>query len=119
MKKSFIYIIVFFIILILSLVLLLKNKNSEIVQIPVAPQIVDEEINDEIIVEKYIRDNVKNIVLEEPVLGGSWYITLIDINPSTKTGTMTYEDGHIQGESSFKYTRNGEEIIINLVESIE
>jgi hypothetical protein len=74
--------------------------------------------SDKIIVEQYIRDNVKTIVPEKPVLGGSWYITSVNINPSAKTGTMTYEDGHIQGNKSFSYIRNNNEVKINLMDSI-
>lgn len=75
--------------------------------------------SDKIIVEKYIRDNIKTIAPEKPVLGGSWYITSVSINPSLKTGTMTYEDGHIQGKASFNYIRNGEEVLISSVQSIQ
>jgi hypothetical protein len=74
-----------------------------------------EALDDKIIVEKYIRDNIKTIVPEKPVLGGSWYVTLVNINPSMKTGTMTYEDGHIQGNKSFSYVRNNNEVKINLM----
>ena len=77
-----------------------------------------EALDDKIIVEKYIRDNVKTIVPEKPVLGGSWYITSVNINPSAKTGTMTYEDGHIQGNKSFSYVRNNNEIQINLMDNL-
>ena len=77
-----------------------------------------EALNDKIIVEKYIRDNVKTIVPEKPVLGGSWYITSVDINPSLKTGTMTYEDGHIQGSKSFSYIINNNEVQINLINNV-
>jgi len=77
-----------------------------------------EALNDKIIVEKYIRDNVKTIVPEKPVLGGSWYITSVNINPSLKTGMMIYEDGHIQGKKSFSYVRNNNEVKINLMDSI-
>lgn len=77
-----------------------------------------ETLDDKIIVEKYIRDNIKTIVPEKPVLGGSWYVTLIKINPLTKTGTMEYEDGHIQGNKSFSYVRNNNEVKINLINSI-
>lgn len=80
-------------------------------------QIDCEALDDKIIVEKYIRDNVETIVPEKPVLGGSWYITLVNINPSTKTGTMTYEDGHIQGNKSFSYIRNNNEVKINFIDN--
>lgn len=74
-----------------------------------------EVLDEKIIVEKYIRDNIKTIAPEKPVLGGSWYVTQVYINPSTKTGMMTYEDGHIQGKASFNYVRNNEEVLINSV----
>ena len=73
--------------------------------------------SDRTIVEKYIRDNIKTIVAEKPVLGGSWYVTSIDVNPLTKTGTMEYEDGHIQGKAIFEYVRNGMQVTINLINS--
>ncbi|MFA6324833.1 MAG: hypothetical protein WCX46_01240 [Candidatus Paceibacterota bacterium] len=74
-----------------------------------------ETLNDRIIVEKYIRDNIKMIVPEKPVLGGSWYITSININSFEKTGTMEYEDGHIMGNKNFSYIINGNEVKINLI----
>jgi hypothetical protein len=77
-----------------------------------------ESLDDKIIVEKYIRENIKTIVPEKPVLGGSWYVTLINVNPSMKTGTMTYEDGHIQGNKSFSYVRNNNEVKINLINNL-
>lgn len=77
-----------------------------------------EALDDKIIVEKYIRENIKTIVPENTVLGGSWYITSVNINPSTKTGTMTYEDGHIQGNKSFSYIRSNNEVKINLINNL-
>jgi len=79
-------------------------------------QIDCERLDDKIIVEKYIRENIKTIAPENAVLGGSWYVTSININSSQKTGVMTYEDGHIQGKASFNYTRDGNEIKINLIQ---
>ncbi|MFA5936596.1 MAG: hypothetical protein WC822_01820 [Candidatus Paceibacterota bacterium] len=87
-----------------------KNKETEIIENPSVSQSTQEKL----IVEKYIRDNVKTIVPEKPVLGGSWYITSVEINPSMKTGMMTYEDGHIQGNKNFSYTINNNEVLINL-----
>ncbi|NVN97514.1 hypothetical protein HXX01_04805, partial [Candidatus Nomurabacteria bacterium] len=76
-------------------------------------------LDDKIVVEKYVRDNIETVVPEKPVLGGSWYVTLVNINPSMKTGTVAYEDGHIQGNKKFSYTRNNNEVKINLIESIK
>ncbi len=65
-------------------------------------------------VEKYIRNNVKSIVTKKPVLGGSWYINSVYVNPATKSGKMIYEDGHIQGKSGFTYTIDNANITISL-----
>jgi len=73
---------------------------------------------DKNIIEKYVRDNIKNIITEKPVLGGSWYAVIIKVNPYSKTGTVTYEDGHIQGEANFSYFRNGEEVKVNIMNQL-
>lgn len=78
-----------------------------------------EALDDTTIVEKYVRNNIQTIAPEKPVLGGSWYVTSVTINPTTKTGVMTYEDGHIQGKASFNYVRNGENVLISSVQSIK
>ena len=77
-------------------------------------QIDCETLTEKNTVEKYIRENIKTIALEKPVLGGSWYVTLVQINPSMKTGTITYEDGHIQRKTEFNYTINNNEVAIVL-----
>jgi len=64
------------------------------------------DIDDRLLVEKYVRDNIQTLVPEKPVLGGSWYALNISVNPRTKTGTMAYEDGHIKGEKTFSYSIN-------------
>jgi hypothetical protein len=66
------------------------------------------------LVEKYVRDNVSTIVAEKPVLGGTWYVMTIHLNVATRTGSMTYEDGHIQGKSNFSYAVDGDKISISL-----
>lgn len=77
------------------------------------------DLDDRIIVENYVRTNIKNLAPEKPVLGGSWYAMNIHINSSEKTGTMEYEDGHIAGKASFKYLRDGELVEINSVEKLK
>jgi len=71
------------------------------------------DLDDRIMVEKYVRENIKTLAPEKPVLGGSWYALAIRIDPKTKTGTVNYEDGHVQGGATFSYTRIGDKVEIS------
>jgi hypothetical protein len=77
------------------------------------------DIDDRLAVEKYVRDNIKTLVPEKPVLGGSWYALNIHVDPRSKTGTMEYEDGHIQGKASFSYILLGSNVEINNIIKIK
>lgn len=57
-----------------------------------------------VVVETYIRKYINTIVSPDPVLGGTWYVVSITTDPNTNTGTVVYEDGHIQETSQFSYT---------------
>ena len=64
-------------------------------------------------VETYVRKNITALSPEHAVLGGTFYVTDIRIDPSTQTGTVWYEDGHIALVAHFKYVQsrnNGYEI---------
>lgn len=54
-------------------------------------------------VEDYLRANIGTIATDKPVLGGRWYVASLAVDPGTKTGTVVYEDGHIQSTASFEY----------------
>lgn len=79
-------------------------------------QIDCEQMSDMILVEKYIRENIKTIAPEKPVLGGSWYVISVQVMPATKTGAITYEDGHIQGKATFAYTVSDDSVTISNVQ---
>ncbi|PIZ85979.1 hypothetical protein COX94_01370 [Candidatus Nomurabacteria bacterium CG_4_10_14_0_2_um_filter_33_9] len=66
-------------------------------------QISCKDLNEILAVEKYIRENIKTITTDKPVLGGLWYVVSVFINYSLNTGSVTYEDGHIQGDATFEY----------------
>jgi hypothetical protein len=90
-----------------------KNKNelsfgTELWQIS-CEDLVEKEI-----VEKYIKDNIKNIASNDPVLGGSWYVLSINTVPSTNSGEVAYEDGHIQSKATFtyEYVENPQSVIV-------
>ncbi len=48
---------------------------------------------------KYIYNNISDLTEEEPVLGGSWYVTDIDWQDDDNI-VVSYEDGHIVGQVS-------------------
>ena len=66
------------------------------------------------IVEKYIKDNIKTIATNKPVLGGSWYTLYAGANPGADEAFVMYEDGHIQSQAkiSYKYDAETQKITI-------
>lgn len=75
-------------------------------------------LDEKLYVEKYVRDNIKTIATDKPVLGGQWYVSNINVNPSAKTGEVSYEDGHIQSKANFiySYDQKTENVTINKFE---
>ncbi len=73
-----------------------------------------ENLDERLLVEKYIRDNIIELAPEEPVLGGSWYVTSLHLDEKTKTGKMSYEDGHIMGGATFSYSYDTEVTIYDI-----
>lgn len=71
-----------------------------------------EDLNNRILVEKYIKENIQTLSPEKPTLGGSWYITSIHLDTDKKTGIMKYEDGHVQGGALFSYIVKDEKVVI-------
>jgi hypothetical protein len=55
-------------------------------------------------VENYLRDNIAQLSPVKPVLGGSWYVLSMTVDLEKNTGTVVYEDGHIQENKTFSYT---------------
>ena len=70
-------------------------------------------LSDRLDVADYIRNNVRTLAPEDPVLGGQWYAYGILINPESKSGSFAYEDGHIQGMADFSYSVEDDEILIS------
>ena len=66
-------------------------------------QVSCEDLDEILAVEKYVRDNIKTIATDKPILGGSWYVVSVFVNYSMNSGTVVYEDGHIQSKAEFKY----------------
>ncbi len=62
----------------------------------------------------YLRANLSALSAVQPVLGGSWYMTSYSIDTSTNTGSVMYEDGHIQEDANFSYDADVFGNVINL-----
>lgn len=80
-----------------------KDKNNLYYQ-PSMSQIDCEYLDEKLFVEKYIRDNIKTIATNSPVLGGDWYVINVIVSPSSHTAEVTYEDGHIQSKANMIYS---------------
>jgi hypothetical protein len=80
-----------------------KDKTN-LYWIPAINQIDCDTLDEKLFTEKYVRDNIKTIATNKPILGGSWYVTSVVINPIAHTGEIVYEDGHIQSKANIIYT---------------
>lgn len=76
------------------------------------------EMDDQTMVDVYIRANIKTLAPTKPVLGGSWYVVGVSVNPINKTGAVVYEDGHIQDIAVFKYITNRSGVTIEKINAI-
>lgn len=61
------------------------------------------ELNERIVVDQYIRENIASMITAKPVLGGKWYVTSLSLDLKEKSGSVAYEDGHIQKKATFDY----------------
>ena len=66
-------------------------------------------------VEKYLRENISNLSPVPPVLGGNWYVVSVILDIKNNSGTVIYEDGHIQEKRAFSYTADEQNIIQGLI----
>jgi hypothetical protein len=65
-------------------------------------------------VENYLKNNITALSPVKAVLGGTWYVLTSNIDLAKNTGTVTYEDGHVQEKRNFSYTANEKGEILNL-----
>lgn len=57
-------------------------------------------------VEGYLRAHISTLSPVKAVLGGTWYVVSVTTDVTTNSGTVVYEDGHIQETKNFSYTTN-------------
>ncbi len=68
------------------------------------------DLDDQVIVEKNIRANIKTITEKKPILGGEWYVTYTEIDTKNKIINVQFEDGHVKETDTFRYQRNGDSV---------
>jgi len=66
-------------------------------------------------VENYLSNNISTLSPVKAVLGGTWYVLASTIDLEKKSGTVTYEDGHIQEKKNFTYTVNEKGEVVSLI----
>ncbi len=88
----------------------ISSKTAKVTPTPVIPTPVTPTVTDSVLVEQYVRDNITTLAPDKPVLGGTWYVTAVTVDPTTTSGTVSYEDGHIASTAAFTYTRTGDTI---------
>lgn len=70
-------------------------------------------VYDRIAVQAFLTDMIDEISPVDAVLGGTWYVTSINLDPENNTGQVSFEDGHILEQVSFSYSRSGNTVEIN------
>jgi len=54
----------------------------------------------------YLKDNISTLSPVKAVMGGTWYIFSVVIDLEKNSGTVVYEDGHVQEKRNFTYITN-------------
>lgn len=65
-------------------------------------------------IEAYIRANISALSPVKPVLGGTWYVIGVSADLLKHSGTVVYEDGHIQEKKNFTFTADKKNAITNV-----
>ena len=110
--KIFKYILLI-IVLVIGVFLWIKFGNKKVIEVPDVVNI-DFNLIERENVENYLKDNISTLSPVEAILGGTWYVLTSTIDLEKKSGTVIYEDGHIQEKKNFTYTVNDKREVINL-----
>lgn len=72
------------------------------------------DLNERENVESYLKINITTLSPVKAVLGGTWYVVSMTLDLEKNSGTVTYEDGHIQEKKNFIYTTNDKREVTNM-----
>ena len=104
------YILMFVVLsLVIFLVLQIKIENKT-KTIPSQNIITDIKQN----VENYLHENISRLSPVKAVLGGTWYVVSVTTDLAKNSGTVTYEDGHIQEIKNFSFTTDEKGDVVSL-----
>jgi len=65
-------------------------------------------------VETYLKTNIVTLSPVKAVLGGTWYVVSMTVDLEKNSGTVTYEDGHVQEKKNFSYTTNEKREVVGM-----
>ena len=106
--------IIAIIILLIIGVFYFVNKKEAIAPAIFPPVVTDTNLAEKVNVENYLRANISKLSPVKAVLGGTWYVVSLTVDLVKNSGTVVYEDGHIQETKNFSYTTNEKGEIVSL-----
>lgn len=85
-----------------------NNPTQEVVFVPDdTPRATFEPVTGKLMsVEAYVTQNISALSPIKETMGGTFYVTEIEVEPEENKGTVKYEDGHNAYEAEFTYTSN-------------
>lgn len=117
--KKYLYIIITIIFLVIVFFILQNDRSvKDLSKVDCSFNLSDvscEDLIERENVEKYLWENIKTLSPVPAVLGGSWYVVSADIDLVKNSGTVIYEDGHIQEEREFTYEISELGEVVNLI----
>ena len=110
MNKNFVLSLIVIVILVGVSFFILKSP----VPAPVPASAPNVAVDTKQSVENYLRENISKISPVKAVLGGTWYVVSYTVDLEKNSGTIVYEDGHIQEKRNFSYTTGEKGEVISL-----
>ena len=89
-------------------------RKETITPVVIPPVKIDTSVAERINVDNYLRANISRLSPILPVLGGNWYVVSNTVDLIKNSGTVVYEDGHIQETKSFSYSANERGEVVSL-----
>lgn len=65
-------------------------------------------------IEAYMQKNISTLSPVKAVLGGTWYVIGVSTDLAKNSGTVVYEDGHVQEKRIFNYEISNLGEVVNL-----